>query len=378
MKLADARVYVVPPEVSVSSWVNGEPWVLVELRTACGLSGWGHAHTTLYGREFAIARNVQDLAQKLMGRSPFSIRQFMSEAREQINASAAGIEMAAAAAGIEIALWDIAGKALDAPVHKLLGGACKARVALYANCWSNEVRSPEEFAEFALAQAQRGVRAVKVYPFLHDVSVEHGLACISAIREAVGADVFLFVDMLNAMPCAGDGRLFEALRAHDVCWLEDPAPTSSADELQPIRERAGIPVVAGEELYSRQAFARLCEADAVDILNPEVALLGILGVQDIAVIADAYDRQIAVHNANTMTIGLAAALHAAAITPNSHWVEYFPTLEAGSNSFSSLPLDLDSHGTVAPPEGPGLGVHVDASRLENYLVQGLGAASTLD
>lgn len=362
MKITDARVYIIPPEVSVTSWVNGDPWVLVELYTGCGISGWGHAYT-LYDREHAIGRNVHVLAQRLDGKSPFCIKQFMTDTAELITTSQNGIELAAAAAGIEIALWDIIGKALNAPVHDLMGGRCKDRIHLYANCWSNQIRSPAELSSFAGEQARRGFRAVKLYPFLHDVSVSHGIASISAVREVVGADVAIFVDMLECMPGEDHGTLFEALQTYGVSWLEDPAPPDKIDQLCAIRNASGLPIVTGEELYTKQSFMRLCEANAVDILNPEVALLGILGVKEIAVIAEGYEKQIAVHNANTMTIGLAAALHAAALTPNSQWVEFFPTLETGSNSFSSLPFDLDDKGTVSVPLAPGLGVTVDQTRL---------------
>ena len=168
MKISDVKTYIVPEDVSVTPWVNGDPWVLVQVMTDTGISGWGHAHT-LYEREEAIARKVHDLAQRMDGMDPFRIKHFMMRAGEGTNGAPIGIETAAAAAGIEIALWDIVGKALDAPVHQLLGGRCRDRIALYANCWSNVVRSPDELASFATVQVERGFRAVKIYPFLYNV-----------------------------------------------------------------------------------------------------------------------------------------------------------------------------------------------------------------
>lgn len=363
MKITDVISYVVPPSVSETSWVNGDPWVLIEVRTDAGINGWGQAYTP-YDREQAIARKVRQLGCGLEGKTPFEIRRFMNSVAGWADASTTGIEVWAAAAGIEIALWDIVGKALDTPVHCLLGGACKDHIHLYANCWSNRRRSPSELASFAEKQVKRGFRAVKVYPFLHDVSVRHGIACLDAVRSAVGPDVLIFVDMLETMPDGCQDAIFDALCAREISWLEDPASVDDIDKLAAIRRRAGVPVVAGEELYSKRDFARLCDAQALDILNLEVALLGILGVSEISAIAGAYAKQIAVHNANTMTIGLSAAVQAAAIVSNSKWVEFFPTLEAGSRSFSSYPFKLDDQGAISISREAGLGVQVDRSALD--------------
>lgn len=362
MKISDVKTYIVPEDVSVTPWVNGDPWVLVQVMTDTGISGWGHAHT-LYEREEAIARKVHDLAQRMDGMDPFRIKHFMMRAGEGTNGAPIGIETAAAAAGIEIALWDIVGKALDAPVHQLLGGRCRDRIALYANCWSNVVRSPDELASFATVQVERGFRAVKIYPFLYNVGTAHGIACIRAVREAVGADVDVFVDMLEDMPSEAPNLIFDALGANGVTWLEDPAPSSDIAGLSRIRRQSAALIVSGEDVFAKDGFARLCAAGAADILNPEVALLGILGMKEVAAIAEAYDLQIAVHNANTMTIGFAAAVQAAASIPNTKWVEYFPTLEAGSNSFSRFPFELDETGSIAIPRSPGLGVTVDEPAL---------------
>ena len=358
MKITDVSTYIVPPEVSVTSWVNGDPWVLVEVNTDAGISGWGQCYTR-YNREHATADKVQDLASRMDGMNPFAVKSFMMSAQDEITRSRNGLEVSAAAAGIEIALWDIVGKALDAPVHHLLGGPCKDRIRLYANCWSDIVRSPEELACFAEKQVRRGFGAVKIYPFLHDVSTAHGIACLRAVREAVGADVLIFVDMLESMP-AGDSKvIFEALHRHAVTWLEDPAPAIDIDTLAAIQRQSNLQVVIGEELYTKRDFVRLCEHGAANILNPEVTVLGILGVKEIADIAEAYSMDIAVHNSNTMTIGLAAAVQTAAIIPNSQWVEFFPTLEAGSNLFSRFPFELDEDGFIPIPREPGSGVVVD-------------------
>ena len=181
MKITAVKTYIVPPELSATSWAPGAAWVLVKLETDTGISGWGQAHT-FHEREQAIASAVHKLSPILDGIDPFYIRRFKSRAQD--STVGAGNETAAAAAGIEIALWDIVGKALNLPVHRLLGGPSHDRISVYANCWSDVPRSPDELATFAAGQVDEGFKAVKVYPFLYGASVNDGIACLDAVRDA--------------------------------------------------------------------------------------------------------------------------------------------------------------------------------------------------
>jgi galactonate dehydratase len=153
--------------------------------------------------------------------------------------------------------------------------------------------------------------------------------------------------------------IVDALHAYGVPWFEDPADANDVDSLARIRTQSNLPVVTGETLYSKQQFLRLLEHKAVDILNPDITLCGILGTKEIAAIAEAYSTNVSVHNNNTMTIGLAAAMQVAAVIPNFTLVEYFPRFVKGSNTFSSFPCELDEDGCIPLSDEPGLGVAVD-------------------
>ena len=129
MKIRTVKAYIVPPELSVTDWAPGNPWVLVRLETDGGIVGWGQAYT-FRDREQATALAVHKLEPILDGLDPFDVKGFMTKALDTITGPDGGSETAAAAAGIEIALWDIVGKAQNAPVHQLLGGACHDRVGV--------------------------------------------------------------------------------------------------------------------------------------------------------------------------------------------------------------------------------------------------------
>ncbi len=358
MKITAVKTYIVPSEISVTSWGRGAAWVLVKLETDAGIVGWGQAYTS-HEREYAMTMEVKKLSRTMDGMDPFCIKHFVTTAHDSIRDPQDGIEISSAAAGIEIALWDIVGKALETPVHRLLGGPCRDRIDVYANCWSDETRSPDQLASFAAQQVETGFRAVKLYPFLYGNSVEDGIACLRAVRDAVGPDVSIFVDMWDRMREEDLPRIIDALHAHEVPWFEDPADANDVDSLARIRSQSNLPVVTGETLYSKQEFLRLLDHKAADILNPDITHCGILGTKEIAAIAEPYSATVSVHNNNTMTIGLAAAMQAAAVIPNFALVEHFPRFVEGSNRFSSFPCELDEDGCIPLSHEPGIGLEVD-------------------
>jgi galactonate dehydratase len=358
MKITALKTYIVPEEVSVTPWGRGAAWILIKLVTDTGIDSWGQAYV-FRDREHEIALEVYKLSRTIDGMDPFCIKHFVTTAHADIHNSRNAIEISAATAGIEIALWDIIGKAMDVPVYKLLGGLCHDRIGVYANCWSDESRTSDQIANFAAEQVQAGFRAVKIYPFLYDNSVDDGIETLRAVRNAAGQDVAIHIDMWNKTHQEDLPQIIDALHAHSVPWFEDPAGADDVESLARIRNQSNLPIVSGETLYSKQEFRRLLEHKAADILNPDISICGILGIVEIASMAEAYSTTVSVHDNNSMTIGLAAALQAAAIIPNFTLVEHFPRFIDGSNSFSSFASELDENGCIALPDEPGIGVTVD-------------------
>ena len=365
MKITSVHSYTVPASVTGDDWCRGKAWVLIKVETDAGIIGWGEAYT-LHDRERSTAALVEEQARYVIGLDPFRIKYFTTMAYEHFAEFQGGVGLFSAISGIEIALWDIVGKALDTPVHKLLGGPCRDRIAVYANCWSHRARSADELAGYAAGQVALGFKAVKVYPFLYSDSIDEGIARLKAVHEAVGGDIDILVDAWRVADIASIGRISDALRQCGVAWFEDPIAPDNPELLAAIRHAAQLPIVTGESLCTRQQFKPLLDQRAVDILNPDITCCGILEIRDIAAMAEPYGAKLAIHNYNTMAIGLAASLHVAAVIRNFVTVEFFNRFVAPSQLFAAHSYELGEDGCIGLGDAPGLGVSIDETALREF------------
>ena len=363
MQITAVKTYIVPPEVSTDDWCLGKAWVLVKVETDSGISGWGEVYAP-HDREQSSAQLVRELARYVEGMDPFRIKYFTTLAYEHFAECQGGISLFSAVSGIEIALWDIVGKALNVPVHQLLGGHCRDRISVYANCWSHQVRSAEQLADYAVQQVSLGFKAVKIYPFLYTRDVDEGIARLNAVREALGGTVDILVDAWRVADIGNISKVSDALRKCGVQWFEDPIALDNIELLADIRRMARLPIVAGETICTKREFRLLLEKQAVDILNPDIACCGILEIKEIAAMAEPYFVKVALHNYNSMSIGLAASMQVAAIIPNFARVEYFSRFAAPSRRFASHSYALEEDGCIALGNEPGLGVVIDEAALQ--------------
>jgi galactonate dehydratase len=370
MKITAIKPYIVPPPVSTDAWCIGKAWILVKVETDSGITGWGESYA-LEDREQYTAQLVLELAKLIEGMDSFSIKRFTIMANEYFSDSQ-GVELSSAIAGIEIALWDIVGKALDVPVHRLLGGPCRDRISVYANCWNHEVRSAEQLADYAQEQVAHGFKAVKIYPFLYSDDVDVGIARLQRVREAVGDEVDVLVDTWFQANLRDIGKISDALHKYSVEWFEDPIAPENITQLAEIRQIAGLQIVSGETLYTKQGFRSLLENKAADILNPDIACCGILKINEVAAMAEPYNRKLALHNYNSMSIALAAALQVAALVPNFTSVEYFPRFDEPSSLFADHPYRLNNDGCIALSDEPGLGITIDEEALQKIAQDPVG------
>ena len=366
MKITAIKTYIVPPHVSGDSWCIGKPWIFVKVETDAGISGWGESYA-IDDREQYTAQLVLELARLVEGMDPFRIKHFSTMAHEHIAESQGGIELFSAKAGIEIALWDIVGKTLDVPVHKLLGGPCRNRISVYANCWSHEARSAEQLEDYTQRQVAHGFKSVKIYPFLYTDDVDEGIALLQGVREAVGDEIDVLVDAWCVADLGNIGKIADAMRKCGVEWFEDPIAPDNFRQLAYIRRMVDLPIVTGETLCTKREFRNLLENSAADILNPDIACCGILEIKEIAAMAESYNVKVAIHNYNSMAIGLAASLQVAALIPNFTRVEYFQRFDEPTRTFASHPYKLDDDGYVALGDEPGLGVTIDEAALHKFI-----------
>jgi D-galactarolactone cycloisomerase len=280
--------------------------------------------------------------------------------------------------GLEIALWDILGKAAGMPIYKLLG-ARRDRVTAYAA--TAQIRPAEEYARIAVDCAARGIKAIKLR--LHRADPKEDLAFVQAIREAVGDDMILLVDAnqnnqaityrywsrRTAM------RMARALDELDVYCLEEPLPRSDVEGLAEICSAVDMYVAGGEHCATFYDFRDALFSGAYDIVQPDVILgqIGISGIRKISVLADAVGRLVVPHVCNGGNNGLylAATLHALCAIGNGPFIEvpYDPPCLTPETQQVLLkePLLIDEEGTIRAPDGPGLGIEIDEEAIAAYL-----------
>jgi galactonate dehydratase len=349
-------------------------WVFVRLATSSGIVGWGECYSAP-DRDGAVSALAERLGAYLVGRPLNEIRHFRRAAYLDFAIKRGSLEFYCALSGIEAAMWDAYGKSVEEPVYNLLGGPHRDRVRVYANGWSRDLAGDVDDAANLVSRATalvaRGFTAMKFDPFhgpwrahLDSASARSAIENVAAVRDAVGPDVDILIEGHRRFDVGTAKRVASMLEPFDLLWFEEPVSSHDIPGLHDVRSSTTIPLVSGEELYSKLEFRPLIEARAVDILNPDVAACGgILELVEIAAMADAYSQIVAPHNYNSTTLGLAATIAASAVIPNFLITEYFVSFEKLGNEIGIGTLQVED-GYIAIPERPGLGVDLDLAKLE--------------
>ena len=349
----------------------------VKINTDEGVHGWGECYTQA-DRDLQVSAHVDQLARYMVGRDPANIKHFTQIAYDDIAARRGAMDFYCALSGIEHALWDIAGKKLGAPVHALLGGACRDRIRVYANGWSDGASTPDGLAERASRVIEMGFTALKFDPIagpwrtyvtkrIEDAAVEN----VRAVRDAVGQDVDILLDMHRRLAPMHAIRIARDIEAYRPFWYEEPVLAENVDALAAVRRKINIPVVTGEELYTKFEFREIFEKQAADIINPDVCNVGgILELKEIAAMAEPYFVAVSPHNYNSTTVGLAATIQVSAAIPNFLITEYFVSLEEFGREIAVEPFEVVD-GYIRVPETPGLGIDLDEAALARHPYQRL-------
>ncbi|MCL4835975.1 MAG: mandelate racemase/muconate lactonizing enzyme family protein [Caldilineaceae bacterium] len=367
MKITALKTYLVDSG-------SAKHWLFVKVETDEGLYGWGEAYTQL-DRDRQLEVQIQELARYVEGRNPFDIKHFCFMAYNDFAGKRGSLELFCAISAIEQALWDIAGKAANQPVYNLLGGAFRQKIRVYANGWGGG-GTPEQAAEAAAATVAKGFTGLKFDPFPGpwrawiDKSEEaEAVARVAAVREAVGPEVEILVEVHRRLAPLHAIRVARLLEPYRPYWYEEPVSAQDLDGLAEVRRNISLPVVTGEELYTKNDFRPVFEKRAADILNPDVCNCGgILELREIGAMAEAYHVAIAPHGYNSTAVGLAAMLHGVAAMPNFLIGEYFVNFEKLSNTYNRTPI-VAKESYVALPTGPGLGVDMDEEALAAHAYQ---------
>jgi 2-dehydro-3-deoxyphosphogalactonate aldolase len=310
----------------------------------------------------------------LIGESPFQIEQFWRRAYGRGFTQRPDLSLQGVMSALEMACWDIIGKAVDQPVYNLLGGRVHERLRSYTYLYpapgdTTDVYSdPELAASRAAEEAARGFTAVKFDPAGpytamggHQPSLERlelSARFLAAIREAVGTSADLIFGTHGQFTSSGAIRLARQIEPYDPLWFEEPTPPDDLAGMARVARHTSIPIATGERLTTKVEFARVLEAGAASILQPNLGRSGgILETKKIAAIAEAHNAQIAPHLYCGPIVG-AANVQVAVSSPNFLILEGIGDWGGFHAELLKTPIRWES-GYVIPPTSPGLGVELD-------------------
>lgn len=361
------------PFTSARGWLyTTRSSCIVEIETDEGVTGWGECYGPAAVNKALIETQY---APRLIGRDPFDVEVIWEDLYNRIKDYGAQGFSITALSGVDIALWDIMGRATGKPIHKLIGGAYRKELVAYATglYFIDMDRLVEEAVEEAVEYAEQGFRAIKMKIGLGDPALD--LRRVKAVREAIGPDVKLAVDANHCFTVPQAIQLGRAMEPLNLLWFEEPVSPEDHDGYAQVTQALDMAVAGGENDFTRWGFRDVIAKKAMDIVQPDVcAAGGISELRKIASLASTFGVECVPH-AWGSAIGLAATIQFLAALPDQPpaFRPMPPMLE-----FEQTPNPLRDHlaknpivqvkGLVAVPDGPGLGIEVDRDVLNKWKV----------
>ena len=371
MKLADIRTFVVgnpPPHF------GGRYFVFVKLTTACGISGIGEAYCVPFDPHL-VAKMIEDVyARYAEGRDPHDIEALWRRVYSSGFTQHSDLSLMGVLSALEMACWDIIGKAASQPIYKLLGGQVHERLRSYTYIYprpgdqSDVYHDPDLAAERAAEYLAQGFTALKFDPAgpysafdgrqlsLEALDLSERFA--RTLREAVGTKADLLFGTHGQMTAAGAIRLAKRLEPYDPLWLEEPVPPDAPEEMAKVARATSIPIATGERLATKYDFARLLQAGSAAIFQMNLGRVGgLLEAKKIAGMAEVHHVQIAPHLYCGPIVG-AANVQLATCSPNFLILESIEAWGGFHSDILRTPMQFED-GHVIPSTAPGLGVELD-------------------
>jgi galactonate dehydratase len=353
-------------------------WVLVKVETdQPGLYGWGEA--TLEWKTKSVVGAVEDLSVLLIGQDPRRVEHIWQIMHRQYFWRG-GITNMTAMSGIDQALWDIKGKELGKPVCELLGGPVRDRLRLYDHLGGGSLEGmyktadPELFAERIVESTARGFTAVKAMPIPVSELVEsakvlkHAARCVEAMRNAVGDEVDIMLDLHARTTPAAAIQFGRLLADYNLYWYEEPCWPEHVDALVEVSRMLPFPIATGERLVGRWEFRELLEKRACAIVQPDISHCG--GISEgrrIAAMAETYSIAVACHNPQG-PVSTAASLHVGFATPNYLIQEVVRADVPWRNDIVTNAVDVQ-RGSCDAPTRPGLGIDINEAEARKHPFQ---------
>ena len=384
LRITDMRIAV----------LRGVPFTspIIRIDTNQGIYGLGEV------RDGASKNYALELKSRILNENPCNIdklfrkiKQFGGHARQGGGVS-----------GVEVALWDLAGKAYNVPIYQMLGGKFRDRIRIY--CDTTESRDPKVFGErlkerkaqgFTWMKMDLGINLVTGTPgtvtraegiqqqygglpmehmFMATEITEKGLAMmaeyVAAVREVVGMDIPISADHFGPLSVNSCIRLGKALTKYNLSWLEDMIPWQETELLKKISDAVDIPILTGEDIFLKEPFEVLCKNHAVDIIHPDpLTSGGILETKKIGDMAQTYGVPMAVHCAHT-PIGALACVHAAAATENFLVLEnHAVDVPYWSDLVDGIDKPIVNKGYITVPDKPGLGITLNEAACKQHMAE---------
>ncbi len=342
-------------------------WTFLSVHTDEGLTGLGEVNP--WGAKAGSVAFLQEVEPRLINRDPGEIECLLAELRP-VPSNRSGVM---ALSALDQALWDIKGKALGVPVADVIGGRCREEIRLYANInRATTDRTPAGFARNAAAAVADGFDAVKLAPFdgmpgRMDRASEarEGIACMEAVRAAIGPDIGLLIDCHSHFTARGGCEVFDALRDLDLYWYEEPVPDEDHEGYRIIRDHIDVPLAGGENLMYREGFWPVLDRGLMDVIMPDVTVVGGLSeLKKVAGMAAGQSVPTAPHGPFG-PLTLAASVQAMASHPDFQIMEY-AWGEVPWRHDLIVPTEQIDRGRIRVTDRPGLGVSLNMEVLARY------------
>ncbi len=375
MKIREIRTHVLETQLAEpfaysQAWYDRRGAMLVEIEAEDGTTGWGEA----FGPARLTAAVVQHYRPRLIGADAMATEAIWQDLYNSLrDHGQKGLPIEALSA-VDIALWDLKGKLLGLPVHRLMGGPLRQRVQAYATGFYR--KRGGQFLDNLVAEAHQrvgeGFGAIKLKL---GFGIDDDIALCHAVRAAVGPGIGIMVDANHAYDATAAIRLGRRIEELDIAWFEEPVPPEDLAGYAEVKAALRIPIAGGEAEFTRWGFRPLIAGRLVDVLQPDICAAGGLSeTRKIADMASAFGVRVNPHVWGT-GVGLAAALQLLAVLPHNppglHPLEPLLEFDQSEHPIRMAVLNapiVQRDGWVRIPEGPGLGIEIDRAALEQFRV----------
>ena len=352
MKIVEIKTFLVNANASRRAGrPRGRNWLFAKIVTDAGIHGVGEGG----GWPEVAQRGIQEVAPLLIGEDPFAIERLWLKVYDLLHGHGlTGSVRGGVISAIDMALWDIKGKALGVPVYELLGGKVRDRIRIYAH--ANSV-------DAGRALLDRGYTAFKCGP-----SAE----MLVALRETLGDDVEIGVHCHGEFSPGGALQLAKAIEPHGPAFLEEPTNPDDLDALEWLAARTSVPLASGERLFSKWAFRDLLQRRAIEISQPEITRIGgITEGKKIAILAESFGVKVAPHDGSAGPIAEMANIHVLAASPNCIYLEHMAD-DVPWRDEVAVGVVPEQEGYLPLPDLPGLGIDLDEGAIAEHPVYAVG------